>query len=67
MDKQTNINSGQQLVAYNILISILSLFVILIIILYVTNKDGFTKTLGYEIFITIPVLIFVFYIFKPYY
>ena len=64
MDKQTNINSGQQLVAYNILISILSLFVILIIILYVTNKDGFTKTLGYEIFITIPVLIFVFYIFK---
>ena len=64
MDKQSNSNAGQQLMSYTILISILSLFVVLIIILYVTNKNGFTKSLGYEILITIPILIFTFYIFK---
>ena len=65
MDKQpiNNVKSGQQLMSYTILITILSLFIVLIIILYITNKNGFSKLFGYEILITIPVLIIVFYIF----
>ena len=64
MDKQPNSNVGQQLMSYTILISIFASFILLIIILYVTNKSGFTKTLGYEIIFTIFILLLVFYIFK---
>ena len=71
MDKQTKINNIQftledQLNAYKALISILVAFTFLIILLYVVNPNGFTKFLGYETFITVPILIFIAYFFREF-
>jgi hypothetical protein len=54
----------QVLVSYDILTSCLFLFFILILILKFTNPKGFNKILGYEIFITGPILLFFAFIIK---
>jgi hypothetical protein len=48
----------QVLFSYNILTTSLFLFIIIIIIIYFVNPTGFNKILGYEIFITGPILLF---------
>lgn len=52
------------LVSYDIFTACLFLFFILIIILKFTNPNGFNKILGYEIFITGPILLFFAFIVK---
>lgn len=52
-----------QLLSYTILIFIFIILLILVIILYFKNNNGFTNVLGYEIFITIPIVIFVTFMF----
>jgi hypothetical protein len=54
----------QVLVSYDILTACLFLFFILIIILKFTNPKGFNIILGYEIFITGPILLFFAFIIK---
>jgi hypothetical protein len=54
----------QVLVSYDILTACLFLFFILIIVLKFTNPKGFNKILGYEIFITGPILLFFAFIIK---
>lgn len=54
----------QVLVSYNILTACLFLFFILIIFLKFLNPKGFNKILGYEIFITGPMLLFFAFIIK---
>jgi len=54
----------QVLVSYDILTACLFLFFILILILKFTNPNGFNKILGYEIFITGPILLFFAFIIK---
>jgi hypothetical protein len=52
------------LVSYDILTACLFLFFILIIVLKFVNPKGFNKILGYEIFITGPILLFFAFIIK---
>lgn len=54
----------QVLVSYNILTACFFLFFILIIFLKFFNPKGFNKILGYEIFITGPILLFFAFIIK---
>ncbi len=54
----------QVLVSYNIMIMFFIIFIILMVILMVTNKNGFNKSFGYEIFINGPVLLLVAYLIK---
>jgi len=46
------------------MISVFILFIILMVILMVTNKNGFNKLFGYEIFITGPILLLVAFLIK---
>jgi hypothetical protein len=71
MDKtntNTNINQKQPLEdvlkSYNILLQSLFVIVVLIIILYFSNQKGFNKIFGYEIFISIPLLLFIVFVVK---
>lgn len=54
----------QVLVSYNMLITVLFIFIILMVALYATNKTGFNKSFGYEIFITGPILILLGFLIK---
>jgi len=54
----------QVLVSYNIMIAIFVIFIILMAVLMITNKNGFNKSFGYEIFITAPFLLLVAYLIK---
>ena len=54
----------QVLVSYDILTACLFLFFILILVLKFLNPNGFNKILGYEIFITGPLLLFFAFIVK---
>lgn len=61
---KTPLSLEQVLVSYKIMILFLVLFVILIIVLMVTNKNGFNKLFGYEVFITGPFLLLIAYLIK---
>jgi hypothetical protein len=54
----------QVLVSYNIMITFFIVFIILMVVLMVTNKKGFNKSFGYEIFLTGPILLLVAYLIK---
>jgi hypothetical protein len=54
----------QVLVSYNIMITFFIVFMILMVVLMVTNKKGFNKSFGYEIFLTGPILLLVAYLIK---
>ena len=52
------------LLSYNIMIFCFIIFIILMIVLMFTNKQGFNKSFGYEIFITGPILLLVAFLIK---
>ena len=52
------------LLSYNSLIGFLFLFIILMVVLLVTNNKGFNTTFGYEIFITLPFLLIILFLIK---
>jgi hypothetical protein len=58
------ISLEQALVSYNLLIIILILFVFLTLLLVITNIKGFNKIFGYEIFITGPMMLLIFFLIK---
>ena len=58
------ISLEQVLVSYNLLIIILILFLFLMLLLVMTNIKGFNKVFGYEIFITGPMIILIFFLIK---
>jgi len=62
--KKTPLSLEQVLVSYNIMIILFIIFIILMFVLMVTNKNGFNKSFGYEIFITGPILLLVAYLVK---
>ena len=64
MDKSIPISLEQVLVSYNLLILILILFLFLMLLLVITNIKGFNKIFGYEIFITGPMIILIFFLIK---
>ena len=53
---------AQMLKSYGILIKFLVFFIFMVLLLLVLNPKGFNKTFGYEIFITIPMLLIVAYL-----
>jgi hypothetical protein len=55
--KKSPLSLEQVLNSYNIMILFFVTFFVLIGLLFVTNKKGFNTTFGYEIFITIPILL----------
>jgi uncharacterized membrane protein len=62
--KKTPLSLEQVLVSYNIMIMFFIIFIILMVILMVTNRKGFNKSFGYEIFITGPILLLVAFLVK---
>jgi len=56
----------QVLTSYNVLIAFLFLFIFLVILLFILNPNGFNKSLGYEFFITGPVLMLLGYLIKEF-
>ena len=58
------ISLEQALVSYNLLIIILILFLVLMLLLAITNIKGFNKIFGYEIFITGPMILLIFFLIK---
>ncbi len=67
MDTTTNkrpLSLEQVLNSYNIMIVISFVFLALMILLMVTNKKGFNKSFGYQIFITAPILILITFLIK---
>ena len=64
MDKSIPTSLEQVLVSYNLLIFILTIFIILILLLMITNIKGFNKILGYEILITCPMILLIFFLIK---
>jgi hypothetical protein len=64
MDSNPPISLEQVLVSYNLLIIILILFLFLMLLLVMTNLKGFNKVFGYEIFITGPMIILIFFLIK---
>jgi hypothetical protein len=61
---KTPLSLEQVLVSYNIMITFIIVFIILMVVLMVTNRKGFNKSFGYEIFITGPILLLVAYLVK---
>jgi len=61
---KTQISLEQVLVSYKIMIAFFVIFIILMIVLMLTNKNGFNKYFGYEIFITVPIFLLVAYLIK---
>jgi hypothetical protein len=61
---KTPLSLEQVLVSYNIMITLFIIFIILMVVLMLTNKNGFNKSFGYEIFITAPFLLLVAYLVK---
>lgn len=61
---KTPLSLEQVLVSYNLMILFFIIFVILMIVLMVTNKNGFNKLFGYEVFITGPFLMLIAYLIK---
>ena len=51
---------------YNMLLSIISVFFLLCTILVVYNPEGFDKTLGYGLFITLIMMLIIIYLLKRY-
>jgi hypothetical protein len=67
MDTTTNkrqLSLEQVLNSYNLMITFSFVFFILMILLMVTNKKGFNKSFGYQIFITAPILILITFLIK---
>lgn len=62
--KKTQLSLEQVLISYNIMIVFFIIFIILMVILMVTNRKGFNKSFGYEIFLTGPILLLVAYLVK---
>ena len=62
--KKTPLSLEQVLVSYNIMIMFFIIFIILMVVLMVTNRKGFNKSFGYEIFITGPILLLVAFLVK---
>jgi hypothetical protein len=62
--KKTPLSLEQVLVSYNIMITFFIIFIILMVVLLVTNKNGFNKSFGYEIFLTGPILLLVAFLIK---
>ena len=54
----------QVLVSYNLMIILSVIFLMLMILLMVTNKNGFNKSFGTQIFITTPILMMVTFLIK---
>lgn len=54
----------QVLMSYNLMIMLSFIFLMLIILLMLTNKKGFNKSFGYQIFITGPILILIAFLIK---
>jgi hypothetical protein len=57
MNSKSPLSLEQILTSYNILISFLFYFVLLVFFMYIVNPNGFNKLFGYEIFITGPLLL----------
>lgn len=62
MDKPLSLENA--LLSYKIMIALFCLFIVLTVVLMLTNIKGFNKYLGYEIFVTLPVLLLVAFIVK---
>ena len=58
------ISLEQALVSYNLLIVFLILFVFLMLLLMIINQKGFNKIFGNEIFITVPMILLIFFLIK---
>jgi len=61
---KTQLSLEQVLMSYNVMIIIFFVFLALMILLMVTNKKGFNKSFGYQIFITGPILILITFLIK---
>jgi hypothetical protein len=67
MDTTTNkrpLSLEQVLNSYNLMITLSFIFLILMVLLMVTNQKGFNKSFGYQIFITAPILILITFLIK---
>jgi len=56
----------QVLNSYNILITFLLIFIVLVIILFLVNPNGFNKSFGTEIFVTGPILLLLTFLIKDF-
>lgn len=63
-NKKTPLSLEQVLFSYNILITLFIIFIILMVVLMMTNMKGFNRSFGNEVFITGPFLLLVAYIIK---
>ena len=61
---KTPLSLEQVLVSYNIMILFFIVFIVLMVVLTLTNQKGFNKFFGYEIFITGPILLLVAFLVK---
>jgi len=54
----------QVLTSYNLLITFFIIFICLMVVMIKTNPKGFDNAFGYEIFITVPILLLLTLLFK---